>query len=436
VAEELIAFASKQEMLAKSKQFWNPDKTQFWIDSGVPLVIDRREGYFIYDVEGKRLIDVHLNGGTYNLGHRNPEVVAAVTAAMQRFDIGNHHFPSLARTALAEALVTVSQGGSGGMGPPGKNALTKVMYGSGGGEAIDIALKSARHATKKRGIVSVAKAYHGHTGLAVATGDERFANLFLSDQPEDFAHVPFNDLGAMEAALRGRDVAAVIMETIPATYGFPLPAPGYLAEVKRLCERYEALYIADEVQTGLMRTGELWAISKHGVVPDILVSGKGISGGMYPVSVVLATETAARWLTEDGFAHMSTFGGAELGCVAALKTLEITCRPEVRSMVHYIAGMFTDGLSKIQATYPDWFTGIRQDGLVMGLEFGHPQGAKFVMKRLYETGVWAIFSTLDPRVLQYKPGILLTPALCEELLERTEVAIGKARDDVTKGARR
>ncbi len=474
MTEELISFASKQDMLAKSKQFWNPDKTQFWIDSGVPLVIDRREGYFIYDVEGKRLIDVHLNGGTYNLGHRNPEVAAAVTAAMQRFDIGNHHFPSLARTALAEALVNataaaaapasgapqgasqggsgrmgLSQGGSGGMGPPGKGAggsggivppeatrLTKVMYGSGGGEAIDIALKSARHATKKRGIVSVAKAYHGHTGLAVATGDERFATLFLSDRPDEFTHVPFNDLDAMEAALRGRDVAAVIMETIPATYGFPLPAPGYLAGVKRLCERYGALYIADEVQTGLMRTGELWAISKHGVNPDILVSGKGISGGMYPVSVVLATEAAAGWLTEDGFAHMSTFGGAELGCVTALKTLEITCRPEVRSMVHYIAGMFTGGLAQIQAQYPDWFTGIRQDGLVMGLEFGHPQGAKFVMKRLYENGVWAIFSTLDSRVLQYKPGILLTPALCEELLERTEVAIATARDDAAKGGRR
>src|SRR5690348_2418598 len=81
VAEELIAFASKGDMLAKSKEFWNPGKTQFWVDSGVPLVIDRREGYFIYDVEGKRLIDTHLNGGTYNLGHRNPEVVAAVTAA-------------------------------------------------------------------------------------------------------------------------------------------------------------------------------------------------------------------------------------------------------------------------------------------------------------------------------------------------------------------
>ena len=282
MAEELIAFASKGEMLAKSKQFWNPDKTQFWIDSGVPLVIDRREGYFIYDVEGKRLIDVHLNGGTYNLGHRNPEVAAAVTAAMQHFDIGNHHFPSLARTALAEALVSTA--------PPG---LSKVVFGSGGGEAIDIALKTARHATKRRKIVSIAKAYHGHTGLAVATGDDRFSALFLADQPEEFSHVPFNDLPAMEEALRGQDVAAVIMETIPATYGFPLPAPGYLAEVKRLCERHGALYIADEVQTGLMRTGELWAITKHGVVPDILVTGKGISGGMYPISAVLVSEQAA-----------------------------------------------------------------------------------------------------------------------------------------------
>ena len=124
---------------------------------------------------------------------------------------------------------------------------------------------------------------------------------------------------------------------------------------------------------------------------------------MYPISVVLATEAAAGWLTEDGFAHMSTFGGAELGCVAALKTLEITCRPEVRSMVHYIAATFTEGLARIQAAYPDWFTGIRQDGLVMGLEFGHPQGAKFVMKRLYENGVWAIFSTLDPACCSTSP---------------------------------
>jgi acetylornithine/succinyldiaminopimelate/putrescine aminotransferase len=102
-------------------------------------------------------------------------------------------------------------------------------------------------------------------------------------------------------------------------------------------------------------------------------------------------------------------------------------------MVHYISGLLGAGLARIQALYPDWFVGIRQDGLVMGLEFAHPQGARFVMKRLYEAGVWAIFSTLDPRVLQFKPGVLMTPALCDELLDRTEYAIGHAARDAGTG---
>ncbi|WP_028921262.1 aspartate aminotransferase family protein [Pseudonocardia acaciae] len=421
----LFSFESKDEMLAKSVEFWNPGKTRFWVDAGVPLVIDRREGYFIHDMSGKRLIDVHLNGGTYNLGHRNPEVAAALTAAMDRFDIGNHHFAALTRTALAEALVRSA--------PPG---LTNVIYGSGGGEAVDIALKSARHATRKRRIVSIVKAYHGHTGLAVGTGDDRFSTLFLADRPEEFTHVPFNDLDAMEAALRARDVAAVVMETIPATYGFPLPEPGYLEAVKTLCERYDALYIADEVQTGLMRTGEMWGIAKHGIEPDIMVIGKGISGGLYPISAVLVNERAGAWLSEDGFGHISTFGGAELGCVAGLKTLEVCGRPETRSMVHYIADTIGRGLRRIQDDYPDWLVGIRQNGVVIGLEFAHPEGAKIVMRRLYENGVWAIFSTLDPRVLQYKPGLLMSPELCEELLDRTEVAIGEAWREAARPARR
>jgi len=413
--DDLVRFGSKAELLERSAEYWNPDKTAFWVGNGIDLVIDRREGYLFWDMDGRRLIDVHLNGGTYNLGHRNPEVVAAVTAAMGHFDIGNHHFPSLARTALAEALVRTAPA-----------TLSKVVYASGGGEAVDIALKSARHATGRRGIVSIVKAYHGHTGLAVATGDERFSRLFLSDRPGEFRQVPFNDLEAMERALHHGDVAAVVMETIPATYGFPLPAPGYLAQVKALCERYDALYIADEVQTGLMRTGELWGITKHGVEPDILVTGKGLSGGVYPIAAVLLSERAGAWLREDGFGHISTFGGAELGCIAALATLEITLRPEVRSMVHYIADAVGVGLQAIRDDHPDWFTGIRQDGVVLGLEFDHPEGAKHVMRELYELGVWAIFSTLDPRVLQFKPGILMTPDLVEELLDRVAVGVSRA----------
>src|SRR5690606_37616464 len=334
----------------------------------------------------------------------------------QRFDMGNHHFPSLGRTALAEMLAEICGGD-----------LKYTMYGSGGGEAIDIAIKTARHATQKRKIVSIFNAYHGHTGLAVAAGADRFSKLFLSDRPEEFTHVVFNDLNVMEDALKAKDVAAVIMETIPATYGFPMPLPGYLAEVKRLCERYEALYIADEVQTGLMRCGEMWGYQRYGITPDILVTGKGICGGMYPIACVVVREPYAGWLKEDGFGHMSTMGGAELGCLVAMKTLEILQRPQVRTMVNYISETMASGLGEIMKLYSDFFVGIRQCGVVMGLEFDYPEGAKPVMKHLYENGIWAIFSTLDPRVLQFKPGVLMTADLCEEVLERVERAIGLAR---------
>ena len=409
-------FADKADFLAKSKAYWNPGKTQFWQDAGIDLVIDRREGYFLHDLSGHRLIDMHLNGGTYNLGHRNPELVQALKDGLDHFDMGNHHFPALCRTALAEELHKVS--------PP---SLQYTIYGSGGGEAIDIALKSARHAAGKRRIVSIVKAYHGHTGLAVCTGDPRFSELFLADRPDEFTQVPFNDLDAMEAALRGRDVAAVIMETIPATYGFPMPADGYLPAVKALCERYGAFYIADEVQTGLMRTGEMWAITKYGVTPDILVTAKGIGGGLYTLGCVLVSEETGAWLHQDGFGHISTGGGAELGCLVGLKVLEICQRPEVRANIHAQTALWAEHLGQIQALHPDFFVGVRQNGVVMGLEFDHPEGAKLVMRALYRNGVWAIFSTLDPRVLQWKAGLLKTEEQCLSILERLEHSIGEVQ---------
>ena len=144
----------KLEFLEKSKTFWNPNKTQFWQDVGVDLVIDKREGYFLMTWTARRLIDVHLNGGTYNLGHRNAELIEVLNAGAQRFDMGNHHFPALARTALAEALAACTPEG-----------LKYTIYGAGGAEATELAIKSARNATQKRKIVSIIKAYHGHSGL-------------------------------------------------------------------------------------------------------------------------------------------------------------------------------------------------------------------------------------------------------------------------------
>jgi len=411
----LFRYASKEEVLEKSILYWNPGKTRFWQDTGVDLVMGRREGYVIHDIDGRRLLDLHINGGTYNLGHRNAELIATLTTALEYFDIGNHWFPSVARTALAEALVNCSPG------------MSYAVFSPGGAEAADIAIKSARYATKRRKIVSIIKGYHGHAGLSVAAGDDRFTKIFLSDRPDEFIQVPFNDLAAMEAALKGRDVAGVILETIPATYGFPMPAPGYLKGVRELCTKYGALYIADEVQTGFMRCGEMWGWQVFGVQPDMFIAAKGLSGGLYPIAVCMLGERAGGWLHEDGAAHISTTGGGEVGCFVALRVLEILQRPETRANTRAVSEFFAEGFADLIRRHPDVVVGLRQMGTVMGVEFDHPEGAVAASRALYETGVWAIFSSLDKRVLQFKPGVLMGRALCEEVIERFDAAIPRLR---------
>ncbi len=413
----LFKFESKQELFDKAIRFWNPDKTKFWQNAGIDLVIDRREGYCLFDMSGRRLIDLHLNGGTYNFGHRHPELVETLKGALDYFDIGNHWFPSVARAALAESLINVSPG------------MTYAVFAPGGAEAVDIAIKSARYATKRRKIVSIVKGYHGHSGLAVATGDDRFTKIFLADQPETFIQVPFNDIDAMESALKSNDCAALIMETIPATFGFPMPKPGYLNACKGLCERHGAMYIADEVQTGLMRTGHMWGWQAYGIQPDIMVTAKGLSGGLYPISACLVNAKAGNWLNEDGAAHISTSGGAELGCVVAHKVIEMLQRPELVSNVQFVTDFMAEGMADMMARHGDIFTGVRQKGVILGLEFSnHPEGAMHVSRALYEHGIWAIFSSHDKRVLQWKPGVLLTSGMCQEILDRFDAAMPRARE--------
>lgn len=137
-------------------------------------------------------------------------------------------------------------------------------------------------------------------------------------------------------------------------------------------------------------------------------------------------ERSSQWLDTDGFGHMWTFGGAELGCVAAMSVLDILGRPETRTITHYIADAFRRGLADIQADYPEFMIGVRQLGLVIGVEFNHPRGGNMVMEALYRNGIWAIFATLDNSVLQLKPGVLFDPSLTEEVLARLHAAIGEA----------
>jgi acetylornithine/succinyldiaminopimelate/putrescine aminotransferase len=402
----------RAELLALAERHLCPDRVRTMTSLGVDIVMGRREGYRIHDVDGRSWLDLHLNGGVFNLGHRNPELVAALVAALDELDIGNHHFPSVERALLADALVESTPG------------MRYAVFASGGGEAIDLALKSARRATDRRRIVSAVSSYHGHTGLALAAGDRPTAEAFLATGPDqEFPQVPFNDLDAMARALATAPTAAVILETIPATMGFVPPAPGYLAGVRALCDEHGALMIADEVQTGLGRTGTLWAIGQHGVVPDILVTGKGLSGGLYPIAATLLNERAGAWLETDGWGNISTFGGAEVGCRVARAVLEITSRPATQDNVAALTATFADGLADVAARYPQWLVEVRQAGLVIGLRFAHPLGGMLMTRACHGAGIWAMYAGFDRSVLQFKPGLLLTPGEAQETLARLDGAI-------------
>lgn len=406
----------RESVLDTAERYLCPDRVRTLRGLHADLVIGRREGYRIWDLDGRELLDLHLNGGTYNLGHRNPDLVAVLMDALGELDIGNHHFASPERAALAERLVALTPGSR------------YAVFGSSGGEAVDLAIKSARRATRRRRVVSLAGAYHGHTGLALAAGDDRAARAFLSDgAPGEFVHVPFDDLPAAEQALSGGDVAAVVVETIPATVGFPVPSPGYLPGLADLCRRHDTALIADEVQTGLGRTGPVWAVERFGVVPDAVVTAKGLSGGLYPITATLLSERLGRWLETDGWAHVSTFGGAELGCRVAQAVLDLTLDESTRGNVTRVSDRMSLGLAEIADRHPDWLVEVRQTGLVIGLRFAHDHGGMLMTGALLQAGVWAIYAGFDPSALQVKPGLLLTDAEVDRALEAIDAACESIR---------
>ena len=232
--------------------------------------------------------------------------------------------------------------------------------------AIDLALKVARGHTGRPGVVSAVGGYHGHTGLAMAAGDPEYRDPFGPNLP-GFTQVRFGDLDALAAAV-GDETAAVILEPIPATLGMPLPPPGYLREVSALCRDAGAVLVLDEVQTGLGRTGSVWFHTQEDVDPDIVVTGKGLSGGSYPITATLMTAELHAFFEAHPFVHISTFGGAELGCVAALEVLDIIEEPGFLTRVRQVGDRTEAGLAPLEAE-------VRRRGMFMGVRFDDPATA-------------------------------------------------------------
>ena len=412
----MIMSKEKKEIYDEAAKVWNPDKVKIFREAGIDIVLGEREGYCFEDIDGKRLINMHINGGVFNLGHRNPEVKKALIEGAEKYDAGNHYFPSKVKNDLCEALLAVSP-----------DYMKYINLNNGGGESIDAAVKFARYATQRKRVVSVHGGFHGSTGIAMQAGSPEMSAFFnMTPDPELYSQVDFDNLEQMEEILKKEDTACVLLESLPATNGFPIPDDNYLKGVSDLAHKYGALYIADEVQTGLMRSGDMWCAVGYGAEPDMIVTGKGLSGGYYPMSAVIMNEKSGAWLKVDGFAHLSSFNSCELGCVVATKVMEIVSRPSTKENVDMLTEVFRKGLAKIQKKHSKFFTGVRQRGVIMGLETAHPEGSTALMGALYKNGIWAMRANFDQSVLQFKAGLLMDKQLAEEVLRILDISMGEA----------
>lgn len=381
----------------------SPGKVALYRQLDLGLVMGERGGSTFSDAyTGQRLYNCHCNGGVFNLGHRNPSVLSAVEEALESIDIGNHHLVSGLRARLAERL-SASTGGD----------LPGVIFGVGGGEAMDLAIKAARGVKGRPGIVSASGGYHGHTGLAVAAGDPEYREPFGPNLP-GFTQVPFDDVDALDKAVDDT-TAAVLLEPVPATLGMPIASDGYFAEVAEIARRAGALLIMDEVQTGLGRTGSMWCYQQLEVVPDILVTGKGLSGGIYPISATIMSGEVLSFFERLPFVHLSTFGGAEPGCAAALAVLDAVETPGFLERVTALGERFEAGLSDLPFA-------LRRRGMMMGLAFGAPDAGVMAAKMLYDAGVFVVWAENDRSVVQFLPPLILTDDEADDIVVRVHEA--------------
>lgn len=403
---------AKQQVVDDFSKHVSSGKAAFYDQYKMQFVTAKRSGCWLEDMDSNhKLFNLHCNGGVFNLGHCNPIIATALQEGINTCDIGNHHLLSQYRAKLAKQLVATMP-----------ENLSSVVFGVSGGEAVDLAIKLARGHTLRKKIVSVTGGYHGHTGLSVQAGDDKYRQPF-NLQADGFEQVVFNDFEVMDKALDGQ-TAAVILETIPATLGVLMPTDNYLEKIREICNQRGILLILDEVQTGWGRTGKLWAFEHYNVVPDMVVLGKGMSGGFYPISATVVSEPLMAIFEQAPFSHVSTFGGAELGCIVASKVLEISASENFLQHVNELALEFSKQL--LQINQPP-LKGFRQQGLMMALEMESEMAGPVLTKTAYDQGLLMIYANNRPSAVQFLPPLIMRLDDIPDIIKRLVKALKQAR---------
>ena len=375
--------------------------TQEWIDLSDryimstykrhPLVLTRGLGVHVWDSEGRGYLDLVGGIAVCALGHAHPKVVTAIQEQVENLSHVSNLYHIVPQILLARLLVENSP-------------LDKAFFCNSGAEANEAAIKLARkyaseHMQGRYELITMQDSFHGRTLATVtATAQERFHTGF-EPLPAGFRYVPYNDLPALEAAVTEK-TCGVLVEPIQGESGVVIPDPGYLPGIRRICDEKGLLMIADEVQTGIGRTGTLFACEQTEVVPDMITLAKALGNG-FPIGALLAKEKIAAAFVPGS--HGSTFGGNPLACAAALATLETILDEGILDNCRKVGEYFLSRLGELKNKHSR-IRQVRGQGLILAVELTVP-GAEFVEKSM-EKGL--LINCTNGNVLRFVPPLILT----------------------------
>jgi ornithine--oxo-acid transaminase len=373
----------------------------------LPVVLEKGEGVFVWDVEGKRYYDFLSAYSAVNQGHCHPKIINALTEQAQKMTLTSRAFYN---NVLGEYEEYVTK----------YFGYDKVLPMNTGAEADETALKLCRKwAYTKKGITeNQAKIivcegnFHGRTITIVSMSTDPDSYSGFGPFTPGFEVIPYNDLNALEQALKDPNVAGFLVEPIQGEAGVYVPEEGYLKKAYDLCKKNNVLFIADEVQTGIARTGKLLACDHEGVKPDILILGKAVSGGVLPVSAVLANDDIM--LVIKPGEHGSTFGGNPLACKVAIAALDVIKDEKLAERSEYLGKIFREELSKIKS---DMIELVRGKGLLNAVVIRPKNGKEAwdVCVAMKENGL--IAKPTHGHIIRFAPPLVITEEQLREAIE-------------------
>jgi putrescine aminotransferase len=355
----------------------------------------RSLGAHIWDEEGNRYLDCG-GYGVFTLGHCHPRVVSAVIAQVRSHPLASRILLNPALAGAAEALARVAPDG-----------LDYVYFGTSGSEAVETALKLARMHGHRR-VIATDNGYHGHSlGALSVTGQKIYRDPFHPLVP-GVEFVPFGDAAALKAALAAGPPACVLLEPVQGEGGVVIPPPGYLTEVARVCREHGGFLVLDEIQTGLGRLGTWWAADRESVIPDVLLVGKALSGGIIPVSAAVASEAVFRPFSRDPLIHNATFSGAPIAMAAARAAVEAIEDEDIVARADTLGRTLQQAISAtLHATCPSLVHEVRGIGLLIGIEWVTEHIALQFLIEMLRRHMVLCHSANAPRVTRLTPPAVL-----------------------------